>query len=84
MIELMVAITIASIILVGITAGYSALSRATARLAVAQGGLSDRLPPRCRSASPTQRGERLRDRCDLPERCEFDNVSETCRTTTPA
>jgi hypothetical protein len=82
----MIAMTVASIILVGLTAGYSALSRSGQRLATAQAGLADRQVPRCRDpldsrAAPAAEKPRLR--CTLPELCEYDTVSQSCRTTTP-
>lgn len=73
---------------VGATAGYSALGRATARLAEAQVALSQRVPTRCReetlvpSASATTERE-PNYRCTLSERCEYDTVSRTCRETSP-
>lgn len=81
----MIAMTVASILLIGLTAGYSALSRASSRLAIAQAGLVDRAEPQCRT--PTEQAKvdrrpRPRDRCDLPEICEYDTVSQSCRTTT--
>lgn len=81
----MIAMTVASILLVGVSAGYSALARASHRLAVAQAGVLDRPAPRCRPdtapAAAPPKGE-VRYRCDLPERCEYDTVSQTCRSTT--
>lgn len=76
----MIAMTVGSILLVGLTAGYSALSRAAARLATAQTGMSaGQHTPVCRAspgaASPAPA------RCVLPEICAFDTVSRTCRTT---
>lgn len=82
----MIAMTVASIILVGLTAGYSALSRSGHRLAAAQAGLADRQVPRCRDPQGTRRARtagKPRLRCTLPERCEYDTVSQSCRTTTP-
>lgn len=71
---------------VGATAGYAALARATARLAEAQLSISQRQPVRCRTTStvpsatvPETAG--VDDRCTLPERCEYDTVSRTCRET---
>ena len=79
----MVALSVASILLVGVTAGYSALGRASQRLALAQGGLIDRPPPLCRPlAGPAAPGRASRYRCSLPERCEYDTVSQSCRSTT--
>lgn len=71
---------------VGATAGYAALGRATARLAEAQLSISQRQPVRCRTAStvPGAIGAEAagaNDRCTLPERCEYDTVSRTCRET---
>lgn len=71
---------------VGATAGYAALGRATGRLAEAQLSISQRQPVRCRTASaaPGAMGAetgRANDRCTLPERCEYDTVSRTCRET---
>ncbi|HYC98453.1 hypothetical protein [Brevundimonas sp.] len=82
----MIAMTVASILLVGVSAGYSALARASHRLAVSQAGLADRPAPRCRppepgGGAPIPKG-RVRYRCDLPERCEYDTVSRSCRSTT--
>ncbi len=82
----MIAMTVASILLVGVTAGYSALARASQRLATSQAGLTDRPAPRCRPleagavASTTK--VKVRYRCSLPERCEYDTVSQSCRSTT--
>ena len=82
----MITMTIASVILVGVTAGYSALARASGRLALAQAGLADQPEPRCRP--PEAAGTRAQSkaiihyRCSLPERCEYDTVSQSCRTTT--
>jgi|GEM_PF-3159686 len=89
----MIAMTVASILLVGVTAGYSALARASHRLAVSQAGLTDRPAPRCRPAEagagasavdkgPARAPARVRYRCSLPERCEYDTVSQSCRSTT--
>jgi hypothetical protein len=86
----MIAMTVASILLVGVTAGYSALARASHRLAVSQAGLTDRPAPRCRPAeagagAPTATAKApamVRYRCSLPERCEYDTVSQSCRSTT--
>ena len=80
----MIAMTVASILLVGVSAGYSALARASHRLAVSQAGLTDRPAPRCRpdaAQAAAPKGE-VRYRCDLPERCEYDTVSQSCRSTT--
>lgn len=83
----MIAMTVASILLVGVTAGYSALARASQRLATSQAGLIDRPAPRCRppaeglAPAPGTRA-RIRYRCSLPERCEYDTVSQSCRSTT--
>lgn len=82
----MIAMTVASILLVGVTAGYSALARASQRLATAQTALASRPDPRCRpptaeAASSTTK-TRIRYRCSLPERCEYDTVSQSCRSTT--
>lgn len=74
----MIAMTIGSILLVGVTAGYAALGRAGARLAEAQGGLAGEPAPRCRSEA----GEP--DRCTLPEICEYDVVDQACRSTSPS
>jgi hypothetical protein len=82
----MIAMTVASILLVGVTAGYSALARASQRLATSHAGLVDRPAPRCRppqavaASSPTKAA--VRYRCSLPERCEYDTVSQSCRSTT--
>lgn len=82
----MIAMTVASILLVGVTAGYSALSRASHRLALSQAGLTERSPPRCRppasGAAVSSAGTKIRYRCSLPERCEYDTVSQSCRSTT--
>lgn len=79
----MIAMAVASIMIVGVTAAYSALGRAGHRLAVAQAGLAERALPRCRAptgpaSSPDKPG---RYRCALPERCEYDTVSQSCRST---
>lgn len=76
---------VASIMIVGVGAAYSALGRAGHRLAVAQAGLTDRTPPRCRAGSlPGPSSEpAAKYRCALPERCEYDTVSQSCRPTTP-
>ena len=84
--EQMIAMTVASILLVGVTAGYSALARASQRLATSQAGLTDRPAPRCRppeagAVASTQK-VKIRYRCSLPERCEYDTVSQSCRSTT--
>jgi hypothetical protein len=81
----MIAMTVASILLVGVTAGYSALARASQRLAISQAGLADQSSPRCRPpdtglAETAKAG--VRYRCSLPERCEYDTVSQSCRSTT--
>lgn len=73
---------------VGATAGYSALGRATARLAEAQIALSQRVPTRCREeievpSDRTTAESETNARCTLPERCEYDTVSRTCRETSP-
>lgn len=84
----MIAMTIASVLLVGVTAGYAALARAGQRLAVAQAGLTKRPAPRCRppespaAIAPSAPEERRRYRCGLPERCDYDTVSQSCRSTT--
>ncbi|WP_445214771.1 hypothetical protein [Brevundimonas sp. BR2-1] len=82
----MIAMTVASILLVGVTAGYSALARASHRLATAQTGLTARPDPHCRPPAgpiaPSTTGTRIRYRCSLPERCEYDTVSQSCRSTT--
>lgn len=79
----MIAMTVASMLLVGLTVGYSALSKASSRLALAQAGLSDLAAPQCRSMPGQNKNNRpkSRDRCDLPEICEYDTVSQSCRTT---
>ena len=82
----MIAMTVASILLVGVTAGYSALARASQRLAMSQAGLTDRPEPRCRPPQTVAVGSSpetpVRYRCSLPERCEYDTVSQSCRSTT--
>tara|TARA_R110002051_G_scaffold41530_7_gene86136 strand:- start:20984 stop:21238 length:255 start_codon:yes stop_codon:yes gene_type:complete len=82
----MIAMSVASILLVGVTAGYSALARASGRLALAQAGLADRAAPRCRppasSVDTVNPTHPPRYRCDLPEICEYDTVSQSCRTIT--
>ena len=75
----MIAMTVASILLVGVSAGYSALAASPA-------GLADRPAPRCRPPDardvPGHVPAKIRYRCDLPERCEYDTVSQSCRSTT--
>lgn len=71
---------------VGATAGYAALGRATGRLAEAQLSISQRQPVRCRTASTAPGATVMatagvNDRCTLPERCEYDTVSRACRET---
>lgn len=81
----MIALSVASILLVGVSAGYSALGKASQRLALAQSGLTRHGAPRCRppaSAEPIDPASRPRYRCDLPEICEYDTVSQSCRSTT--
>lgn len=82
----MIAMTVASILLVGVGAGYSALARASHRLAISQAGLAERTTPRCRppeaGSMPVTAKAKIRYRCDLPERCEYDTVSQSCRSTT--
>lgn len=82
----MIAMTVASILLVGVTAGYSALARASHRLALSQAGLTERSGPRCRPPTDgvvvSSSKSRVRYRCSLPERCEYDTVSQSCRSTT--
>ncbi len=82
----MIAMTVASILLVGVTAGYSALARASHRLATSQTGLTEQSAPRCRppeaGAATSTAKARVRYRCSLPERCEYDTVSQSCRSTT--
>lgn len=76
----MIAMTVGSILLVGLTAGYSALSRAAARLAVAQADMATRTStPVCRAVDGAPSTAPVR--CALPEICAFDTVSRTCRTT---
>jgi hypothetical protein len=92
-VETLVAMSIASVIMIGLTAAYSALGRASARLAEARAdlgpgrGKTAAIQVVCRaplshrpSADPAVR---LRVRCDLPERCEYDTVTRECRSTTP-
>ncbi|MDI6623295.1 MAG: hypothetical protein QME55_01070 [Brevundimonas sp.] len=78
--------TVASILLVGVSAGYSALARASHRLALSQAGLAERTAPRCRPPEagtvPVNDKAKVRYRCGLPERCEYDTVSQSCRSTT--
>lgn len=79
----MIAMSVASILLLGVTAGYSALGKASHRLALAQAGMADRSTPRCRPDPGTpllKPSTRQRYRCDLPEICEYDTVSQTCRS----
>ncbi|HYC74688.1 hypothetical protein [Brevundimonas sp.] len=81
----MIAMTVASILLVGVGAGYSALARASQQLALSQAGLADRPAPGCRPDAAeiaASAKDRIRYRCDLPERCEYDTVSQSCRSTT--
>lgn len=81
----MIAMTIASIIIVGVAAAYSAMGRAAGRLALAERALPGRAEPRCRpdaSTAHTSASASPVYRCDLPERCEYDTVSQTCRSTT--
>lgn len=80
----MIAMTVASVLMMGLTAGYSALSRVAARLADAQSQMTGgSLPPVCRtnqtSLPPAGRSQPVR--CELPEVCIYDVVSQTCRTT---
>jgi hypothetical protein len=81
----MIAMTIASIIIIGISATYTAMGRAAGRLVLAERALPDRAQPRCRPPATTD-GAALSppppSRCDLPERCEYDTVSQSCRSTT--
>ena len=78
--ELMIAMTVGSILLIGLTAGYSALSRAAARLAAAQAAMTSEVAtPVCRAYDATPSTAPVR--CALPEICAFDTVSRTCRTT---
>jgi hypothetical protein len=83
----MIAMAVASILILGVGAAYSALGKASHRLAVAQAGLGDRHPPRCRpevGAAPSSASRpTARYRCTLAERCEYDTVSQSCRPTTP-
>lgn len=82
----MIAMTVASLLLMGVAAGYSALGKASQRLALAQAGMAHRTAPRCRPAAanaaavPEKTGQRYR--CGLPELCEYDTVSQSCRSTT--
>lgn len=81
----MIAMTVASLLLMGVAAGYSALGKASQRLALAQAGMVHRTTPRCRppaanAAASEKSGPR--DRCSLPELCEYDTVSQSCRSTT--
>lgn len=82
----MIAMTVASILLVGVTAGYSALAQASRRLAVAQTGISKHTTPQCRPTAEEARAGTASPetpyRCGLPERCEYDTVSQSCRATT--
>lgn len=82
----MIAMTVASILLVGVTAGYSALARASHRLAAARSDLTAGPDPRCRppagATAPSTTKTRNHYRCSLPERCEYDTVSQSCRSTT--
>lgn len=78
----MIAMAVASILILGVGAAYSALGRAGQRLAVAQAGLADRPLPRCRTPDAgVKPGPTRRDRCALPEICEYDTVSQSCRST---
>lgn len=78
----MVALSVGSVLLVGVTAGYAALGRASQRLALAQAGLADRPQPRCRPPAGARPDSQAPYRCALPERCEYDTVSQSCRSTT--
>ncbi len=79
----MIAMAVASILLLGVAAAYSALARAAHRLAVAQAGLGDRSAPVCRPGDhQTKDASKARSRCTLAERCDYDTVSQTCRPTT--
>lgn len=77
----MIAMTVASILLVGVTAAYSALGRASGRLVLAQTGMTQRAAVRCRPDEATRPQPPSRFRCPLPERCEYDTVSQSCRST---
>jgi hypothetical protein len=75
----MLAMTVASILLLGVTAAYSALARATQRLATSNADLTDRPAPQCRPVEGGAASSKVRYRCSLPERCEYDTVSQSCR-----
>lgn len=79
----MIAMSVASMLLVGVAAGYAALGRASQRFALAQAGLTKAPSPRCRPAhdAAAERNGDPRYRCTLPERCEYDTVSQSCRST---
>ncbi|WP_168196761.1 hypothetical protein [Brevundimonas sp. M20] len=75
----MIAMSVASILMVGAGAAYAALGRSAHRLALAQAGLADRAVPTCRAEDPASSPPERPYRCTLPERCEFDSVSQSCR-----
>lgn len=77
----MIAMAVASTLLLGAGAAYSALGRTAHRLAVTQAGLADRPAPVCRSPEPASTAPKRRSRCELPERCDYDPVSQSCRST---
>lgn len=80
----MIAMSIASVLLVGVTSGYSALARISGRLAVAHAGLAGEPAPRCRTTGETAAANvRFQSRCTLPERCAYDVTARSCRTTAP-
>lgn len=84
----MIAMSIASILLMGAMLGYTTLARASSRLALAHAGLAGAPAPRCRDdQTPSPRGNadqrRFAARCALPERCEYDVTDRSCRTPPP-
>lgn len=80
----MIAMSIASILMVGVTAGYSALARVSGRLATAHAGLAGEPAPRCRTSGEiSAAASRFQSRCALPERCAYDVTARSCRTTAP-
>lgn len=74
--------SVASILIVGISAAYSALSRASARVATASADLTAARAPGCRPGDAAPPNSRTRWRCQLPEQCAYDPISAACRAET--